>query len=149
MNFTVFVMAVADPPPSLDILVRDTEGFTIWAGPPFSNGEPRVKLDKVRCSSTKFSQDGSKLMVIGSDSLISIYDSKSLVEIRSLQVPNLLAASISPCGTYVQTFQKSTSPHDKNVVLWKTETVEFVYQVYQKNMTKATWYIARNSASEL
>ncbi|KAK6146351.1 hypothetical protein DH2020_020220 [Rehmannia glutinosa] len=141
-------MAVADSPPSLDILVRNPEGFTIWNGPPFSNGEPRVKLDKVPCTTTKFSENGSKLMVIRSDSLISIYDSKNLIEIRSLQVPNVLAASISPCGTYVQTFQKSTSPQDKNVVLWKTDTGDSVFQVFQKNMTKTTWPSIRFSSDE-
>ncbi|KAI3470228.1 hypothetical protein Pfo_026891 [Paulownia fortunei] len=141
-------MAVADPPPSLDILVRNPEGFTIWNGPPFSNGEPSVKLDILPCTTTKFSEDGSKLMVVRSDSLISIYDSKNLVEIGSLQVPNVLAASISPCGTYVQTFQKSTSPQDKNVVVWKTDTGESVYQLFQKNMTKATWPSIRFSSDE-
>ncbi|KAK4394047.1 Eukaryotic translation initiation factor 2A [Sesamum angolense] len=141
-------MAVAEPPAPLDILVRDPEGFTIWSGPPFSSGEPSVKLNKVPCTSTKFSEDGSKLMVIRSDSVISIYDSKNLVEIRSLQIPNVLAASISPCGTYVQTFQKSTSPQDKNVVLWKTDTGESVYQVFQKNMTKTTWPSIRFSSDE-
>lgn len=131
-------MAVANPP-SLDILLRDSGGFTIWSGPPFSNGEPRIKLDRTPCTSTKFSDDGSKLMVIRSDSLISIYDSRNLAEIRALQVPNVLAASISPCGTFVQTFQKSSSPQVKNVVLWNAETGESVYQAFQKSMTKSTW----------
>ncbi|KAL8479290.1 hypothetical protein ACS0TY_026230 [Phlomoides rotata] len=141
-------MADANSPPSLDILVRDSGGFTIWDGPPFSNGEPRAKLDKISCSTTKFSDDGSKLMVIGSDSRISIYNSRNLVEIRILQVPNVLAASISPCGNYVQTFQKFSSPQDKNVVLWKIETSESVYQVFQKNMSKATWPSIRFSSDE-
>ncbi|KAL9162559.1 hypothetical protein ABFS82_07G098600 [Erythranthe guttata] len=141
-------MAVSNPPPSLDILVRGPEGLTIWAGPPFINGEPSVKLDKVRCSTTKFSEDGSKLMAIRSDSLISIYDCKKLVEIKSLQVPNVLAATISPCGTFVQTFQKSTSPQEKNVVVWKSETGESVYQLFQKNMSKATWPVFKFSYDE-
>ncbi|PIN03381.1 putative translation initiation factor related to eIF-3a [Handroanthus impetiginosus] len=142
-------MAVAaERLPSLEILVRDPDGFTIWTGPPFSNGEPKVKLEKIPCSTTKFSENGSKLMVVRSDCVITIYDSRNLVEIRSFQVPNLLAASISPCGTYVQTFQKPASPQDKNVVLWKIETGESVYQVFQKNMTKATWPSIRFSSDE-
>ncbi|KAL2529947.1 Eukaryotic translation initiation factor eIF2A family protein [Forsythia ovata] len=141
-------MAVAEPSPSLDILVRDPEGFAIWHGPPFTNGQPRIKLDTVQCTSTKFSEDGSKLMVTKSDSLISIYECQSLREIRSLQVPNVLAATISPCGTYLQTFQKSTSPQDKNVVVWKIDTGDSVYQLFQKNMTKATWPAIRFSSDE-
>ncbi|XP_042030406.1 eukaryotic translation initiation factor 2A-like [Salvia splendens] len=141
-------MAVANPP-SLDILVRDPGGFTIWSGPPVSNGEPQIKLDKIPCTSTKFSEDGSKLMAVRSDSLITIYDANNLAEIRAFQVPNLLAASISPCGTYLQTFQKSSTPQVKNVVLWKTETGESVYQVFQKNMAKATWPSIRFSSDEV
>ncbi|KAL6548774.1 hypothetical protein OROGR_008540 [Orobanche gracilis] len=141
-------MAVAETSPSLDILLRNPEGFSIWNAPPFSNGEPRVKLDKIPCTTTKFSEDGSKLMAIQSNSLISIYDSKNLVEVRSLVVPNVLAASISPCGTYVQTFQKPMSPQDKNVVLWKTDSGESVFQLFQKNMTKATWPSIRFSSDE-
>ncbi|CAA0836168.1 Eukaryotic translation initiation factor eIF2A family protein [Striga hermonthica] len=142
-------MAVAaDSSPSLDILVRGPEGFSIWNGPPFINGEPRVKLGQIPCTTTKFSEDGSRLMVVRSDSVVSIYDSRSLVEIRSLQVPNVLAASISPCGTYIQTFQKSTGPQDKNVALWKVDNGESVYQMFQKNMTKATWPAIRFSSDE-
>lgn len=70
------------------------------------------------------------------------------MEIRALQVPNVLAASISPCGTFVQTFQKSPSPQVKNVVLWNTETGESVYQAFQKSMTKSTWPSFRFSSDE-
>lgn len=132
-------MAVVEPSSSLDILVREPEGFVIWNGPPFPRGQPGIKLDRVPCTSAKFSEDGSKLMVTKSDSIISIFDCKTLKEIRSFNVPNVLAAVISPCGTYLQTFQKCSSPQDKNVVLWKIENGEYVYQLFQKNMTKVTW----------
>lgn len=128
-------------PPSLEILVREQDGFVMCDGPPFPNGQPNAKLERITCSSANFSEDGSKLMIIKSDSEISIYDCKSWREIRSFQVPNLLAAVLSPCGTYLQTFQKSTSPQDRNVVLWNTETGDFVHNLAQKNMTKATWYL--------
>ncbi|XP_059304991.1 uncharacterized protein LOC132056689 isoform X3 [Lycium ferocissimum] len=141
-------MAVVEPSPSLEILVREPEGFFIWNGPPFSSGEPGVKLDRIPCTSTKFSDDGSKLMVTKSDSIISIFDSKTLREIRSFDVPNVLAAVISPCGTYLQTFQKCSSPQHKNVILWKIENGESVYQLFQKNMTKVTWPSVRFSSDE-
>lgn len=133
-------MAIVGPP-SLEILVRETDGFAIWNGPPFGDGQPSARLDKIMCSSANFSEDGSKLMIVKSDSEISIYDCKSWREIRSFQVPNLLAAVLSPCGTYLQTFQKSASPQDQNVVLWKTETGDPVHKFAQKNMTKSTWYL--------
>lgn len=119
--------------------VREPGGFSIWNGPPFSNNKPSIKLDKVPCTSAKFSEDGSKLMVIKSESSISIYDCKTLKEIRCFESPDILAAALSPCGTYLQTFQKVSSPQVKNVTLWKTETGESVYTLSQKNMTKATW----------
>ncbi|KAM0977315.1 hypothetical protein ACFX13_020441 [Malus domestica] len=132
-------MATAEPAPLLDILVRGPEGFSLWNGPPFSNGQPGVKLENVSCSSTKFSEDGSTLMVIKSDSVISIYDCTSYREIRSFQIPNVLAAALSPRGTYLQTFQKFSTPQEKNVTLWRTDTGDSVYHQHQKNMTKATW----------
>lgn len=133
-------MAVSETLPALEILIRGPEGYAIWDGPPFPNGQPSIRLATVPCTSAKFSEDGSKLMVMKSDSVISVHDCKTLKEIRIFEIPNVLAAVISPCGAYLQTFQKCTSPQDKNVVLWKVESGESVYQLYQKNMTKATWY---------
>ncbi|KAG5589599.1 hypothetical protein H5410_040113 [Solanum commersonii] len=141
-------MAVVEPSSSLEILVRGPEGFFIWNGPPFPSGEPGVKLDRVPCTSAKFSDDGSKLMVTKLDSVISIFDCKTLTEIRSFDVPNVLAAVISPCGTYLQTFQKCSSPQHKNVVLWKIENGESAYQLFQKNMTKVTWPSVHFSSDE-
>ncbi|THG07617.1 hypothetical protein TEA_010332 [Camellia sinensis var. sinensis] len=142
------VMAVVDPSPSLEILVRGPEGFTLWTGPPYNNGQPSIKIERVPCTSAKFSEDGSKLMVIKSDSIISIHDCKSSKEIRSFEVPNILAATLSPRGTYLQTFQKVSSPQEKNVILWKTETGDSVYRLFQKNMTKTTWPSIRFSSDE-
>lgn len=138
----------ASAPPSLEILVREPDGFFIWEGPPFANKQPNVKLAKVVCSSAKFCEDGSKLMAMKSDSQITIYDCKSWREIRSFQVPNVLASSMSPCGTYLQTFQKLVSPQEQNVVLWNTETGNSVYQHSQKNITKATWPTIQFSLDE-
>lgn len=141
-------MASEDASPSLDILVREPEGFFVWNGPPFSNGQPIVKLERVPCTNVRFSEDGSRLMVMKSDSVISIYDCDNFKEIRSFQVPNVAAADLSPCGTYLQTFQKSSTPQEKNVILWETETGEALYQLFQKNMTKTTWPSIRFSSDE-
>ncbi|KAL6976148.1 hypothetical protein U1Q18_024939, partial [Sarracenia purpurea var. burkii] len=142
------VMAVVDPPPSLEIFVRGPEGLALWTGPPYSNDQPSIKLERIPCTNAKFSEDGSKLMVLKPDSIISIYDCKGSKEIRSFEIPNLLAATLSPCGTYLQTFQKASSPQEKNVILWKTETGDSVYHLFQKNMTKATWPSIRFSSDE-
>ncbi|KAL0700634.1 hypothetical protein Bca4012_056756 [Brassica carinata] len=135
--------------PSLEILVRDAEGFVVWNGPPFSNnGQPTPKLERVSCSSTKFSLDGSKFMAVKSDGTISIYDSASLGEVRSFAVANVTAAEISPCGTYLQTFQKPTTPQEKNVSLWNTDTGDLAHSLYQKSITKTTWPSIRFSPDE-
>ncbi|KAF4362175.1 hypothetical protein F8388_010609 [Cannabis sativa] len=136
------------PPPSLEILVRGPEGFSIWNGPPFTNGQPGVKLETTSCNSSKFSEDGSRLMVVKSDSVITIYDCISYKEIRSFQVPNSLAATLSPRGTYLQTFQKSSTPQQKNVTVWNIETGDPVYHQFQKNMTKTTWPSIRFCSNE-
>ncbi|RAL48283.1 hypothetical protein DM860_005707 [Cuscuta australis] len=142
-------MAVAGTSPSLEILIRGPEGYAIWDGPPFPDGQPGIKLATVPCTSAKFSEDGSKLMVAKSGSLISVYDCRTLKEIRVFEIPNLLAGEISPCGTYLQTFQKCMSPQDKNVVLWRVESGESVYKSFQKNVTKATWPCVRFSSDEM
>lgn len=141
-------MALAEASPSLEILVREPDGFSIWTGPPFDNGQPKTKLDKLPCNNAQFSEDGSRLMVVKPDSVVSIFDCPNYKEIRSFQVPNLGAATISPRGTYLQTFQKPTSPQDKNVNLWKIETGDSVYSLAQKNMTKATWPSIQFSSDE-
>ncbi|KAM6581069.1 hypothetical protein CsatA_004843 [Cannabis sativa] len=140
--------AASAPPPSLEILVRGPEGFSIWNGPPFTNGQPGVKLETTSCNSSKFSEDGSRLMVVKSDSVITIYDCISYKEIRSFQVPNSLAATLSPRGTYLQTFQKSSTPQQKNVTVWNIETGDPVYHQFQKNMTKTTWPSIRFCSNE-
>lgn len=163
-------MASNDPPPSLEILginspllisclhcyflfpylsftsllVRTPDEFSLWTGPPFPNAQPAVKLDKVTCLIAKFCDDGSKLMVMKPQSVITVYDCATSKEIRSFEVPNVAAAILSPCGTYLQTFQKPATPQEKNVTLWKTETGDPVYQHSQKNTTKTTWYVVVN-----
>lgn len=132
-------MAAAETSPPVEILVRDQEGFSIVNGPPFDNGEPKTKLPKFACNSAIFSEDGSRLMVVKPDGNISIYDCKTYEEIRSIQAPDLIAANISPRGTYLQTFQKPSGPQDKNVNLWSVETGDSVYKLSQKNMSKTTW----------
>ncbi|KAK8498838.1 hypothetical protein V6N12_053059 [Hibiscus sabdariffa] len=134
--------------PVLEILVREPDGYSIWNGPPFNNNDqPGIKLEKVPCTSAKFSEDGSRLMVMKADCAISICDSSTLKEIRSFQTPHI-ASALSPCGTYLQTFHKSTTAQEKNVILWSVETGDPVYQQFQKNMTKATWPSIRFSSDE-
>ncbi|KAL3724307.1 hypothetical protein ACJRO7_029471 [Eucalyptus globulus] len=144
----IFLMATTASSPPLHILVREPEGFSLWNGPPFANGQPSVKLDRTPCTSTMFSTDGSRLMVIRSDSVVGVYDCSNFKEIRNFEIPNLVTAALSPCGTYLQSFQKSSTPQEKNVILWKVESGESVYQLLQKNITKTTWPSIRFSSDE-
>ncbi|XP_039156996.1 eukaryotic translation initiation factor 2A isoform X2 [Eucalyptus grandis] len=144
----IFPMATTASSPSLHILVRKPEGFSLWNGPPFANGQPSVKLERTPCTSTVFSTDGSRLMVIRSDSMVGVYDFTNFKEIRNFEIPNLATAALSPCGTYLQTFQKSSTPQEKNVILWKVESGESVYQLLQKNITKTTCPSIRFSSDE-
>ncbi|KAF9604591.1 hypothetical protein IFM89_008035 [Coptis chinensis] len=141
-------MAVSDPSPPLQILAREPDGFCLWTGLPFNNGQPSMKLEKVHCSNSKFSEDGSTLMVIKPDSTIGLYDCTTYSEIRSFAIPNALAATLSPRGTYLQTFQKSSTPQEKNLVLWNIHTGTPVYQLFQKNMSKTTWPSIQFSSDE-
>lgn len=137
---------MASSSPQLEILLRGPQGFSVWGGPPFdNNAQPTVKLENVPCSSAVFSENGARLMVMQSESKISIYDCGSNNVVKVIEVLNVVAAALSPRGTYLQTFQKSTTPQEKNVTLWKIESGVPVYQHFQKNMTKTTWYeVKRN-----
>ncbi|XP_056171896.1 uncharacterized protein LOC115679300 isoform X2 [Syzygium oleosum] len=141
-------MATAASSLPLHILVREPDGFSLWNGPPFANGQPGVKLERTLCTNTNFCEDGSRLMVIKSDSVIGVYDCRTFKEIRNFEIPNLVMATLSPSGTYLQTFQKSSTPQEKNVILWKVESGESVYQLFQKNITKTTWPTIRFSSDE-
>lgn len=141
-------MASDGQTPPLEILVRGPEEFSIWTGPPFANGQPGIKLEKVNCTSAKYSDDGSRLMVMKSNSVISVYDCRTAKEVKSFEVPNVMAAILSPRGTYLQIFKKPSGPQDKNVALWKTETGDPVYQHSQKNLTKNNWPVIQFSSDE-
>ncbi|XP_074281397.1 uncharacterized protein LOC141606242 [Silene latifolia] len=141
-------MAAVEPSPSLEILVREQEGFSIWTGPPFEKGEPATKLLNVACKSAVFSEDGSRLMVIKPEGVISVFDCKTYKEIKSIHIPELLGASLSPRGTYVQTFQKASVPQEKNVNLWKVDTAVSVYTLSLKHMSKSTWPAVSFSSDE-
>lgn len=141
-------MSVAADSPTLQILAREPEGFSIWNGPPFSNGQPQVKLERVPCNSAKFSENGSRLIVIKSTSICIYNCTNNFTEVRSFEIPSLLAAVLSPRGTYLQTFQKPSTPQDKNVTLWEIKTGLSVYQQFQKNMSKTTWPTIQFSSDE-
>uniref|UniRef100_A0A2P2LM84 Eukaryotic translation initiation factor 2A n=1 Tax=Rhizophora mucronata TaxID=61149 RepID=A0A2P2LM84_RHIMU len=141
-------MAAVDPSPFLEILVRGPDGFSVWNGPPFSSGQPSIKLEAIPCSNATFSEDGSTLMVMKANSVIGVYDCSNYRETRTFEVPNVLAAAVSPRGTFLQTFQKSLTPQDKNVVLWNIATGDPVYQLFQKNMMKTTWPTIQFSSDE-
>ncbi|GLT53884.1 hypothetical protein SLA2020_271210 [Shorea laevis] len=111
-------MAAIDPSPSLEILVRGSEGFSLWNGPPFSNGQPGIKIEKQLQRNQIFSTTKSSC---------------------SFRVP---------MWEFLQTFQKASTPQEKNVTLWKTETGDAVYHQFQKNMTKATWPSIQFSSDE-
>ncbi|GAA0148343.1 translation initiation factor [Lithospermum erythrorhizon] len=144
-------MASPNPPPSpppLEILIKEPEGFSIWTGPPFPSNQPPSKLSKTQCISSKFSEDGSKIIVTKAESLITIYDSKTLKEIKSFEIPNILASSISPCGTFLQIFQKAVNHQEKNVSLFDIASGNVVLQLFQKNMTRATWPVVKFNGDE-
>lgn len=88
-------------------------------------------------------------MVMKPHSIIFVIDCATSQEIRSFEVLNVAAAVLSPCGTFLQTFQKPSAPQEKNVTLWKIETGDPIYQHSQKNMTKATWYVVMNCENKM
>ncbi|VAI58290.1 unnamed protein product [Triticum turgidum subsp. durum] len=140
---------MASQQPSLAILVREPDGFTVWPGPPYPPGSsPPQRLPKTACSATSFSRDGSRLLATVASASATVYDCSSLSVIRSFDLSGLTAAALSPTGSYLQTFQKSSSPQVKNVTVWHVDTATALYQHYQKNLSKANWPMVQFSADE-
>ncbi|KAH9300318.1 hypothetical protein KI387_011901, partial [Taxus chinensis] len=117
---------------------RGPEGVSLLVGPHFKEGEPAVKLEKVSCNSAKFSDDGSKLLVT-MESGVGIYDCDGATQICSIEVPGVISVAFSPRGKFLQTFRRPSNSQDKNLVLWDVQSGAAVYQLYQKNISKATW----------
>ncbi|RLN07204.1 eukaryotic translation initiation factor 2A [Panicum miliaceum] len=141
---------MASPPPALEILVREPDGFTVWSGPPYPPGttSPPQRLAKTACSATSFSADGARLLATVASASATVYDCRTLAVVKCFELPGLLAAALSPTGAYLQTFQKSSSPQEKNVTVWQVDTAVALYQHYQKSMSKATWPMIQFSADE-
>ncbi|KAF9591467.1 hypothetical protein IFM89_004165 [Coptis chinensis] len=118
---------------------REPDGFCLWTGLPFNNGQPSMKLEKVHCSNSKFSEDGSTLMVIKPDSTIGLYDCTTYSEIRSFAIPNAL------CSYFISTWDLSTNFSEilhttgKEFGLVEHSHWYSVYQLFEKNMSKTTW----------
>ncbi|CAN6481506.1 unnamed protein product [Victoria cruziana] len=137
--------------PSLQILTREPDGFSLSTGPPFADGYPSVKLQGTPCSSSSFSPDGSLLLAVtDGNAAVRLYDTSIFAETLSFQIPGVTAASLSPRSTYLQTFRKPTpgSQQEKNVILWSTATSAPVYELSQKNITKTNWPSIRFSDDE-
>ncbi|OEL24831.1 Eukaryotic translation initiation factor 2A [Dichanthelium oligosanthes] len=141
---------MASPPPALEILVREPDGFTVWSGPPYPPGttSPPQRLAKTACSATSFSADGARLLATVASASATVYDCRTLAVVKCFELPGLLAAALSPTGAYLQTFQKLSSPQEKNVTVWQVDTAVALYQHYQKSMSKATWPMIQFSADE-
>jgi translation initiation factor 2A len=122
--------------------VREPDGFTVWSGPPYTPGSsPPQRLSKTACSAASFSADGARLLATVASASATVYDCRTLAVVRVFELPGLLAAALSPTGTYLQTFQKSSPSQEKNVTVWHVDTATALYQHYQKSMSKATWFV--------
>lgn len=123
--------------------VREPDGFTVWSGPPYPPGttSPPQRISKTACSATSFSADGARLLATVASASATVYDCRTLAVVKCFELPGLLAAALSPTGAYLQTFQKSSSPQEKNVTVWLVDTAVALYQHYQKSMSKATWFV--------
>ncbi|OMO86321.1 Calmodulin binding protein-like protein [Corchorus capsularis] len=143
MRFDTSLMATGETStPSLVFLVLERDGFSIWSGPHGKEIFFSEEHSKVSCTNVefiRFSEDGSRFMVVVSDSSIIVYDSTTWKELRSFPI-NALHSELSPLGTYLQTFEASeayTTEHG-NVVLWEIETGKAVTRQFQTEMPNGT-----------
>lgn len=96
-----------------------------------------VNMNRVSCSSAKFSDDGCRLAVV-TPTVVDIYDSDSGKVVLQIPAAGVVWLAFSPMGTYLQTFQKPQG-QQKNLTLWDTTTGSIALQQFQKTVTKNSW----------
>ncbi|KAJ7525827.1 hypothetical protein O6H91_17G068800 [Diphasiastrum complanatum] len=131
--------------PDLNFVLRGPDGLSLLIGPPFV-GEPRTKVEKLPCSTIIFSDDGSRFAVSTTEKIV-IYDSNLVKDICSFAVSSAVAISFSPCGTYIQSFQKA-SGDQKNFTIWNINTGVAVLLQSKKAFSKSSWPLIQFSQDE-
>lgn len=99
-----------------------------------------ANMNRVSCSSAKFSDDGCRLAVV-TPSTVVIYDSDSGKVVLQIPAAGVVSIAFSPRGTYLQTFQKPQG-QQKNLTLWDITTGSIALQQFQKTITKNSWSVS-------
>eukprot|EP00850_Spirogloea_muscicola_P018643 SM000173S03012 [mRNA] locus=s173:161487:165551:- [translate_table: standard] len=138
------------PPCSL----RDADGVTLLTAPP-GPVAPLPPLVKVACTAVHVSESGSLLAAVrasgdGGGGAVALYDPRPSPPraLAVLSAPGVAAVAISPLGSFVQTWQRPTSPDAKNLTLWDAATGQPLLQFFQKLRTPESWPSWQFSADE-
>lgn len=66
---------------------------------------PRTALRRAPASSLVFSPDATRLLLVGGDAVV-VLDAATRQQQRRLDIPAVMAAALSPLGTFLVTFQR-------------------------------------------
>ncbi|GBG91863.1 hypothetical protein CBR_g53754 [Chara braunii] len=132
--------------------LRDRDGLSLHVGPPNDVAPHKSSSGKIPCLSAQFSRDGSMLAAVSASGVLLV-ETNSGREIQKLDVPGVLAVSISPKGTYLQTYHRASAakggePQEKNLNLWDISTGAPVFQLFQKVFQKSSWPSVQFSEDE-
>ncbi|KAI3428624.1 hypothetical protein D9Q98_007447 [Chlorella vulgaris] len=93
-------------------------------------------------SSLVFSPDATRLLLVGGDA-VAVLDAATRKQLQRLDIPAVVAAALSPQGTFMVTFQRPTKTEsgaaDRNLKVWRLEAGECLLSLHQKVYTKDTW----------
>ncbi|PSC70931.1 eukaryotic translation initiation factor eIF2A family [Micractinium conductrix] len=133
---------------SLQAVCRTPEELQFLSGPPQVASHGTVSG---AASSLVFTPDATRLLVVGGD-VVAVLDAASRAEQQRLSIPAVMAAALSPQGTYMVTFQRPTKNDsgaaDKNLKVWRLADGECVLSLYQKMFSKDSWPSVQFTADE-
>eukprot|EP00850_Spirogloea_muscicola_P006734 SM000032S12118 [mRNA] locus=s32:629671:633479:+ [translate_table: standard] len=108
----------------------------------------------VACTAVHVSESGSLLAAVRASGdgggAVALYDPRPSPPraLAVLPAPGVAAVALSPLGSFVQTWQRPTSPDAKNLTLWDAATGQPLLQFFQKLRTPESWPSWQFSADE-
>ncbi|PRW44612.1 eukaryotic translation initiation factor eIF2A family [Chlorella sorokiniana] len=133
---------------ALSIVCRTPEELQFLSGPP--EVAKQAGIDTA-ASSLVFSPDAQRLLVVGGDA-VAVLDAASRAEQQRLAIPAVMAAALSPKGTFLITFQRPSKDEsgqaDRNLKVWRLADGQQLLSLHQKTFSKDAWPSVQFTADE-
>ncbi|KAL4428252.1 hypothetical protein ABPG75_002341 [Micractinium tetrahymenae] len=132
----------------LGIVCRTPEELQFLSGPPQVASQSVVGSP---ASSLVFTPDATRLLAVGGDA-VTVLDASSRQQLQRLDIPAVMAAALSPKGTFMITFQRPSKDESgqahRNLKVWRLADAQCLLSLHQKLFTKDSWPSVQFTADE-